>query len=100
MAGTRSIAACRLCAAADLQEIIDFGEVPLENNLQETGSAARAAARYPLDLYRCAECGHFQLGHAVAPEALYATNYTYLSGIGTSVIKPLYRSATWGVATA
>jgi len=29
MAGTRSIAACRLCAAADLQEIIDFGEVPL-----------------------------------------------------------------------
>jgi len=25
MAGTRSIAACRLCAAADLQEIIDFG---------------------------------------------------------------------------
>jgi len=55
MAGTRSIAACRLCAAADLQEIIDFGEVPLGNNLQETSSAARAAARYPLDLYRCAE---------------------------------------------
>jgi hypothetical protein len=59
MAGTRSIAACRLCAATDLQEIIDFGEVPLGNNLQETSSAARAAARYPLDLYRCAECGHF-----------------------------------------
>jgi SAM-dependent methyltransferase len=99
MAGTRSIAACRLCAATDLQEIIDFGEVPLGNNLQETSSAARAAARYPLDLYRCAECGHFQLGHAVAPAALYATNYTYLSGIGPSFIKHFDGYANWVVAT-
>jgi SAM-dependent methyltransferase len=99
MAGTRRIAACRLCAATDLDEIIDFGEVPLGNNLQETSSAARAAARYPLDLYRCAECGHFQLGHAVAPEQLYATNYTYLSGIGPSFIKHFDAYANWVVAT-
>ena len=99
MAGARSIAACRLCAATDLQEIIDFGEVPLGNNLQETSSAARAAARYPLDLYRCSECGHFQLGHAVAPEELYATNYTYLSGIGPSFVKHFDAYAEWVVAT-
>ncbi len=99
MAGTRRIAVCRLCAATDLDEIIDFGEVPLGNNLQETRSAARAAARYPLDLYRCAECGHFQLGHAVAPEQLYATNYTYLSGIGPSFIKHFDAYAAWVVAS-
>jgi SAM-dependent methyltransferase len=99
MAGTRSIAACRLCAATNLQEIIDFGEVPLGNNLQETNSAARAAARYPLDLYRCAKCGHFQLGHAVAPEELYATNYTYLSGIGPSFIKHFEAYANWVAET-
>jgi 2-polyprenyl-3-methyl-5-hydroxy-6-metoxy-1,4-benzoquinol methylase len=99
MAGTRRIAACRLCAATDLDEIIDFGEVPLGNNLQLTSSAARAAARYPLDLCRCAACGHFQLGHAVAPEALYATNYTYLSGIGPSFIRHFDAYADWVVAT-
>jgi SAM-dependent methyltransferase len=99
MTGARRIAACRLCAATDLYEIIDFGEVPLGNNLQETSSAARAAARYPLDLYRCAKCGHFQLGHAVAPEELYATNYTYLSGIGPSFIKHFDAYANWVVAT-
>jgi SAM-dependent methyltransferase len=99
MAATRRIAACRLCEATDLVEIIDFGEVPLGNNLQETSSAARAAARYPLDLCRCARCGHFQLGHAVAPEELYATNYTYLSGIGPSFIRHFDAYAEWVVAS-
>jgi SAM-dependent methyltransferase len=99
MADARRIAACRLCAATDLDEIIDFGEVPLGNNLQETPSAARAVARYPLDLCRCAECGHFQLGHAVAPEQLYATNYTYLSGIGPSFIRHFDAYANWVAAS-
>jgi SAM-dependent methyltransferase len=99
MTAMRRIAACRLCAATDLDAIIDFGEVPLGNNLQETSSAARAAARYPLDLHRCAECSHFQLGHAVAPAQLYATNYTYLSGIGPSFIRHFDAYANWVVAT-
>ena len=99
MAAVRRIAACRLCAATDLHEIIDFGEVPLGNNLQETAVAARAAARYPLDLHRCGACGHFQLGHAVSPEALYATNYTYLSGIGPSFVRHFDAYADWVEAT-
>jgi len=99
MAPARRIAACRLCAATDLVEIIDFGGVPLGNNLQETAAAARAAERYPLDLWRCARCGHFQLGHAVAPEELYATNYTYLSGIGPSFIRHFDGYADWVVKT-
>ena len=99
MARARKITACRLCAATVLHEIIDFGELPLGNNLQETSSAARAAARYPLKLNRCKNCGHFQLGHAVAPEALYATNYTYLSGIGPSFVRHFAAYANWVVAT-
>ena len=62
MAQARRISACRLCTAMDLHQIIDFGAVPLGNNLQQTQSAARAAARYPLELNRCGQCGHFQLG--------------------------------------
>jgi SAM-dependent methyltransferase len=91
----RAIAACRLCDSPDLQLQIDFGRVPLGNNLQPTAEAARAAASYPLELNRCAACGHFQLGHAVAPELLYATNYTYLSGIGASFVRHFDAYADW-----
>ena len=93
----REIEACRLCGSGTLPRLIDFGAVALGNNLQQDADAARAAAAYPLELHRCAACGHFQLGHAVAPEILYATNYTYLSGIGASFIKHFDAYADWAV---
>src|SRR5687768_4389358 len=89
------LVACRLCGCRELAPFIDFGEVPLGNNLQETAAAAAAAAAYPLEVQRCADCGHFQLCHAVAPELLYATNYTYLSGIGASFVRHFDAYADW-----
>lgn len=91
----RAIVACRLCGADDLHRYVDFGDVALGNNLQKSQTAAFAAATYPLGLKRCRACGHFQLGHAVAPELLYATNYTYLSGIGPSFIQHFAEYAAW-----
>ena len=91
----RRITACRLCGGGELSRYIDFGQVPLGNNLQETAEAARSADAYPLVLERCGSCGHFQLGHAVAPELLYATNYTYLSGIGPSFVRHFAEYAEW-----
>lgn len=97
MADYRAIEACRLCGGRALAPVVDFGSVPLGNNLLETPEAARAAAAYPLVLNKCATCGHFQLGHAVDPRLLYATNYTYLSGIGASFVKHLDDYAGWAV---
>ena len=91
----RSIDECRLCSGRDLLPYLDFGEVPLGNNLQESSEAAAAADVYPLRVRRCAECGHFQLGDAVDPAALYATNYTYLSGIGPSFVRHFDAYADW-----
>jgi SAM-dependent methyltransferase len=91
----RRITVCRLCGCADLRGFIDFGDVPLGNNLQTKVEDALAAPSYPLALTRCADCGHFQLGCAVDPEVLYATNYTYLSGIGPSFIKHFDTYADW-----
>ena len=91
----RALHICRLCGGGDLTHYVDFGEVPLGNNLQENADAARRAATYPLVLNRCDTCSHFQLGHAVAPELLYATNYTYLSGIGLSFVKHFAEYADW-----
>jgi SAM-dependent methyltransferase len=91
----RKITVCRLCDGSGLSAIVDFGEVALGNNLQQTAEAARAAETYPLVLNRCSSCGHFQLADAVAPEVLYATNYTYLSGIGGSFVRHFESYAAW-----
>jgi SAM-dependent methyltransferase len=93
----KKIGACRLCGDDHLQQQVDFGEVPLGNNLQQTRDAAVAASSYPLALMRCGTCGHFQLGAAVDPALMYATNYTYLSGIGASFVKHLEGYADWVV---
>lgn len=98
--GTRRIAACRLCQSMDLSEQVDFGAVALGNNLQETAEAARAAAAYPLNLNRCGDCGHYQLGWAVDPRLLYATNYTYLSGVGASFVRHFEGYADWAITQA
>ena len=82
----RVIKECRLCESTNLDLFIDFGHVPLGNNLQITEQKAKAVDKYKLDVMRCLQCGHFQLGHAVNPNLLYATNYTYLSGIGSRKI--------------
>jgi len=86
---------CRLCGSSDLASFVDFGRVPLGNNLQESVQQAKEVDAYQLDVMRCRECGHFQLGSAVAPELLYATNYTYLSGIGASFVKHIAAYAKW-----
>jgi len=91
----RVIDACRLCGSAELGKIISFGDVPLGNDLRETADEARASAEYPLELFRCGACGHFQLGFAVLPTLLYATNYTYLSGISASFVRHFEGYADW-----
>jgi len=99
MSDTREIDSCRLCGGKDLHEYIDFGAVALGNNLQEDPVDARAAAQYPLGLNRCGACGHFQLTQAVDPKILYATNYTYLSGISESFVRHFQGYAAWAEET-
>lgn len=91
------ITVCRLCGSPDLSPFVAFGDVPLGNNLQENRAAALAADAYPLAINRCNDCGHFQLGHSVAPNLLYATNYTYLSGIGPSFVQHFDAYAAWAI---
>ena len=41
---------------------------------------------YGLDIYQCADCGHFQLLDVVNPEILFSSDYSYFSG-RTSIVK-------------
>ena len=91
----RIIGSCRLCESSKLELHFDFGSIPLGNNLKDTRSDALCADRYPLAVNRCLRCGHFQLTIAIAPEKLYATNYTYLSGVGKSFVNHFQDYAKW-----
>ena len=86
---------CRLCKSVNLNPFVDFGEVSLGNDLQENQSNAIKSKKYPLVINKCQNCGHFQLTISVNPKRLYATNYTYLSGVGKSFVSHLKNYATW-----
>ena len=89
------ITKCRLCGSKKLKKFIDFGCAPLGNNLQETKELSLNAESYSLKVMRCNDCQHFQLSVSVSPELLYATNYTYLSGIGPSFVDHIKKYVVW-----
>ena len=70
----RSLNNCRLCNSTDTDLCFDFGEVPLGNNLADSLVDSLGVEKFPLNVRRCNLCNHFQLGVAVDPEKLYATN--------------------------
>ena len=86
---------CRLCNKKKLVKVINFGKIPLGNNLLEKKSLSLRAKKYPLILKNCQNCNHFQLNYSVNPNILYAKNYTYLSGTGKSMIVHLKKYANY-----
>ena len=94
MNGT-DIKKCRLCNSSDLSQFLDFGLVPLGNNLQNKKSLSKNVETYPLKVNICNTCNHFQLSYSVPANLLYATNYTYLSGIGLSFKNHIKEYSLW-----
>ena len=90
-----NVNSCRLCSQSDLIPIIDFGEVPLGNNLQSSLHLAKNVNKYRLSVNQCVNCNHFQLSDSISPNLLYATNYTYLSGIGKSFVEHINKYVDW-----
>lgn len=67
---------CCLCDSNKLEKGLSLTPTPPANEF--TKSICNQEV-YPLDLYRCLECGHIQLGAIVNPEVLFR-NYVYVSG--------------------
>lgn len=95
MTTNKIIKECRLCSSKELKTLYDFGKIPLGNNLLLTFDESITVKLYPLKVVRCQNCNHFQLSYSVSPDLLYATNYTYLSGIGSSFINHLRNYTDW-----
>ena len=90
---SKYILECRLCKKRNLENIYDFGFIPIGNNLQNSVKESLDVEKYPLSLIKCFDCNHFQLNFSVDPKLLYATNYTYLTSVGASFRKHLEKFA-------
>ncbi len=93
----RKILACRLCLCREMNNIIDFGHVPLGNNLQKNVHLANSVKTYPLAVQKCKKCDHYQLTYEVSPHDLYAKNYTYLSSVGNTFKEHLGKYSLWSI---
>jgi hypothetical protein len=76
----RPIERCQICASAPLGSVLFLGYIPPVNTMPEIGSVPVEQPAYPLEMLRCAACGHVQIGLEVPAEILFPYSYPYLSG--------------------
>lgn len=67
---------CRLCESKDLFCILKLEPSALANEFVKT---AEKQDTFPLDLYKCGNCHHYQILDVVDPDRLFR-NYVYVSG--------------------
>ena len=70
---------CRLCSSPNVELVVKLEPIPLSENYCDSSDAGKNAARYPVDLYMCADCGHVQQLDVVDSKSLWES-YTYYSG--------------------
>jgi SAM-dependent methyltransferase len=79
-----------------MQPVLFLGYVPPVNTMPSVGERAVEQPAFPLELFRCEECGLAQIGLEVSPEVLFPYSYPYLSGT-TRILRDnfaeLYREA-------
>ena len=86
---------CRICKNKNISLILNFGLVPLGNDLNKSKLKALKSTKYPLKLMKCKKCNHFQLSHSVNPKILFAKNYTYITSTTKTFVKHFHNYAEW-----
>jgi hypothetical protein len=84
------LAGCRICGSAQLESVMDFGDLALTGVFLDSGTEVDLA---PMDLGRCLDCGLVQLLHNYELGALYGTSYGYESHLNGSMRDHLTRKA-------
>lgn len=82
---------CRICGHALPDPFIDFGEMPLSNNL--LASPYDPEPRYPLTAHLCPQCGLVQLGQVVGFDELYTKSYPFQTGSSRVMVEHYAKQA-------
>lgn len=70
---------CRLCNSPNVELVAKLEPIPLSENYCNDAASGKCAARYPVDLYMCRDCGHVHQLDVVDSKSLWES-YTYYSG--------------------
>jgi SAM-dependent methyltransferase len=76
---------CRLCASRVLECVLHLTPTPPANALVPATEKGKEQVAYPLDVYRCADCGHLQLLDIIDPKVLF-THYVYVSSTSSVMV--------------
>src|SRR4030067_363318 len=79
---------CRLCSSRELECVLHLTPTPPANALVPAAEKGKSQVAYPLDVYRCADCGHLQLLDIVDPNVLF-THYLYVSSTSPVMVSYL-----------
>lgn len=77
---------CRLCKSSDIQVVLNFGETALANSYLSKNNLDNIEFKAPLEVFKCNNCGSFQLKHTVDKDLLFK-NYLYSSSTSPSLVK-------------
>lgn len=67
---------CRLCSSKNLTQVLRLTPTPPADSYVTDDMLSETQSVIPLDLYRCGDCGHVQIGHVIDAEEVYL-NYIY-----------------------
>jgi hypothetical protein len=79
MPQSRPITRCQICEGTGLQSVLFLGYVPPVNTMPPLGKPPEEQTAFPLELVRCGDCGHVQIGLEVDADVLFPPDYPYLS---------------------
>ena len=82
----RTIDGCRSCSGADLETVLDLGEVPLANALLEEADLDTPEPTFSLTLAFCPACSLVQIRETVDPEVLFR-KYLYFSSFSDTILE-------------
>jgi len=71
---------CRGCFEGDLEEVYNFGDMPLAGEFLANATDAKACKRYSLILNVCKSCGLMQINNAPPIHKIFHDNYNYATG--------------------
>ena len=84
---------CRCCESARLKSVIDFGNIPLANNLLNNFIEDDLA--FPLELMYCEDCHNCQLSYSVDSKVMF-DNYLYVSST-TEQMRNHFKAAAYNI---
>lgn len=83
---------CRLCRSEKLGCVVNLTPTPPANAFVTAEPLDAPQVAYPLDVYRCDDCGHLQLLDIIDPKELFS-HYVYVSSTSPVMVQYLQRQA-------